>query len=66
MIDWKRLSSSNLDAMRYDPAEKLLQVRFKSGRTYDFAGVPQDIADGLENAGSPGAYFNSAIKGVYG
>ncbi len=65
-MDWKRLDSSNLDAMRYDPETKQLQVRFKSGRTYDYPEVPQDVADGLESAGSPGAYFNTAIKGVYG
>lgn len=64
-MDWTPLASSNLSAMRYDESSRLLQIRFHSGRTYDFKDVPADVADGLKQADSAGKYFNSSIKGVY-
>ena len=65
-MDWQPLSSSNLNAMRYDPETKTLQIRFNSGRTYDYSDVPPEVAEGLTTASSPGAYFNAAIKNQYG
>lgn len=64
-MDWTPLASSNLSAMRYDEQTRLLQIRFHSGRAYDFKDVPADVADGLKQADSAGKYFNSSIKGVY-
>lgn len=65
MAEWTSLASSNLNAMRYDSASQVLQIRFTSGRTYAYQQVPQDIADGLGQANSPGQYFNSNIKGMF-
>lgn len=64
-MDWTPLASSNLSAMRYDEQSRTLQIRFHSGRSYDFKDVPADVADGLKQADSAGKYFNSSIKGVY-
>lgn len=64
-LDWRPLASSNLNAFRYDPETRVLSIRFNSGRSYDYADVPQETVDGLESASSPGQYFNSAIKGNY-
>lgn len=64
-MDWTSLASSNIGAMRYDEDSRLLQIRFLSGRTYDFKDVPADVADGLRQANSAGKYFNSSIKGIY-
>lgn len=64
-MDWTPLASSNLSAMRYDENTNLLQIRFHSGRSYDYKDVPADVADGLKQASSPGQYFNSSIKGVF-
>lgn len=65
MDDWQPLSSTNLSTMRYAPVAQDLQIRFKSGRTYSYGSVPQSIADGLAQADSPGAYFNSNVKGIF-
>jgi lysyl-tRNA synthetase class 2 len=65
-MDWKPLDSSNLQAYRYDPETRLLQIRFMSGKSYNYNDVPQDVADGLGTASSPGQYFNSSIKNTYG
>jgi len=59
------LSSSNLAGCDYDAERQILIILFRSGRTYRYADVPQQIADGLTSASSPGQYFNSAVKGVY-
>lgn len=64
-MEWTPLASSNLSAMRYDEQTRLLQIRFQSGRSYDFKDVPADVAGGLKQAESAGKYFNSSIKGVY-
>jgi hypothetical protein len=64
-MDWTPLASSNLSAMRYDEQSRTLQIRFQSGRSYDYQDVPADVADGLKQADSPGRYFLNSIKGVY-
>ena len=64
-MDWTPLASSNLSACRYDADERVLQIRFRSGRTYDFKDVPEEVVDGLKQADSPGSYFNGNIKGVF-
>ena len=61
----KRLASSNLAAYDYDPADRILTIMFQSGRSYRYKDVPQEIAEGLETAPSPGRYFNSEIKGIF-
>jgi hypothetical protein len=59
------LDSSNLASYDYDADSRVLSITFVSGRTYRYKDVPQDVADGLGSADSPGRYFNSSIKNVY-
>ena len=61
----QRVSSSNLEEVGYDPSTQTLEVRFKSGRTYQYFDIPEHIHDGLMKAGSPGGYLNSEVKGKY-
>lgn len=61
-MDWTPLASSNLAACRYDAETRVLQIRFRSGRSYDYKDVDQSTVDGLTSAPSPGQYFNSNIK----
>jgi len=63
--DWIPLQSSNLSACAYDEATQTLQVRFQSGRTYTLTSVPKDVAQGLADASSPGAYYANELKGQY-
>jgi hypothetical protein len=62
---WTPLASSNLAACDYDEASRVLQIRFQSGRTYSYKDVPQETAEGLMQANSPGKYFNSNIRGIF-
>ena len=59
------LNSSNLRSYEYDAEQGTLLITFVSGKTYKYADVPQDVADGLGTASSPGQYFNSEIKNTY-
>lgn len=54
--------SSQIDCCAHDPETNKLSVRFKSGATYHYAGVPAEHHEGLMNAESPGKYLNEQIK----
>jgi hypothetical protein len=60
------LSSSALSSASYDDETLELEIRFTSGQTYTFYNVPPEIYEGLVSAPSPGRYFHSQIKGIYG
>lgn len=42
-----------------------LEVRFKSGNTYRFFGVPHGVYESFKASDSQGAFFNSDIKDKY-
>ena len=63
--DWQTLDSSNVAAYRYNKGERLMEVRFHSGRVYQFVDVPENVAEGIATADSPGKYFNASIKNSY-
>jgi hypothetical protein len=59
------LNSATISWIDYDPYVRILQVTFRSGRTYTLRGVPEYHYSGLLNAASPGAYFNENLRGRY-
>lgn len=59
------LASSNLASYSYDETAQELYITFNHGGRYKYTGVPAEVAEGLGDAGSPGTYFQSEIKGVY-
>ena len=65
MGEFEPVSSSNIDAYRYDENSKTLWIKFHGGRVYRYEAVSQDVADGIGTAGSPGGYFHANIKGAY-
>lgn len=65
MADWIRVDSSLIDSVLYDQTAQKLSVRFLDGRVYEYQGVPQDVAQGLISAQSPGNYFWTYIRGAY-
>lgn len=60
------LASTALRSASYNSDTQVLTVSFRSGQDYTFEGVPEDVANGLRDAQSPGSYFHQNIKGVYG
>jgi len=57
--------SSNVDSMGYDEAKKVLQVKFSTGKTYQYFGVPSAIWIELGKAVSVGSYINKFVARSY-
>ncbi len=60
-IQMNEVDSSNLKAIGYDPATKVLHVRFKNGSLYEYRGVSQELYDNLSKAPSKGAFLNQYV-----
>jgi hypothetical protein len=59
----KPVKSSNINAVGYDPTEKVLHIEFSSGNTYSYAGVEPEQHAELINAESVGRHFaNNILK----
>ena len=56
------VQSSHLASVGYDPATSTLEIEFHGGSVYQYFGVPQEVYEGLLNAGSKGSYFHQNIK----
>ena len=59
------VSSSNIAAVGYAEDCQTLQVEFNNGTRYQYFDVPEQVFVELKEAGSPGGYLVSNIKGVY-
>ena len=64
-MEFKPLTSSNIDGCHYDEKTQTLTVKFKNGGMYSYGGVVKDHYDGLMSAESAGKYLHSTIKGRY-
>lgn len=59
------VESSNIKAIGYDPANKVLKVQFLSGVTWQYSGVPPEEHAALMDAESKGSYFARHIRDLY-
>jgi hypothetical protein len=66
MVDMQYVDSSNIEAIGHDEKAQELHVRFLSGDSYVYHGVPREEFDNLMAAPSKGSYLNRMIKGRYG
>lgn len=57
--------SSTISAVGYEPATRLLKIKFKSGGEYHFADVPAEQHHKMITAESVGKYFHKHIKGSF-
>lgn len=64
-MSWQYVVSSNLKAVRYDPATQTLDIEFHSGSVYRYFGVPESVYQGLMAASSHGKYHHLYIKNSY-
>jgi len=65
-IAMKRVASSNVAAIGYDPLTETLRVEFVSGSVYDYLKVPATVHANLMAAPSIGKFLNAEIKPNYG
>lgn len=56
--------SSMFSSFTYDPVTKQLDVIFNGATRYRYFGVDEDVADGLRNAESQGAYLKRHVIDV--
>jgi hypothetical protein len=59
------IESNAIRSAGYSPSNKLLEIKFRSGKIYRYFGVPKAAFDALLNAPSAGAFLNMEIKGRY-
>ncbi|MCK9619581.1 MAG: KTSC domain-containing protein [Methylobacter sp.] len=59
------VTSSNVESIRYYEDSSTLEIEFKNGATYQYFDVPENVYNGLRDAGSVGGYLASTIKGNY-
>lgn len=59
-------NSSNLASAEYDAESQVLTIQFHNGSRYAYQDVPERVFLELEKTESPGKYFNSFVRGVYG
>ena len=65
-MNWTQTpESSSIAAYAYAADELTLYIRFKTGRTYRYAGVPPGVYGAFAQADSKGTFFNSQIQGRY-
>ena len=62
-VDSGPLDEANMDSKA--TTRPALDIRFKSGATYRYFDVPEDIIKGLIESASPGRYFGSEIRGKF-
>lgn len=60
-----RVRSSSIAAVGYDRASRRLRIRFTSGRSYDFCGVPPEVFDRFMASTSKGRFYNDHIRDRY-
>ncbi|MCC7009587.1 MAG: KTSC domain-containing protein [Acidobacteria bacterium] len=65
MPDMVQVVSTSIEAIGYDADSQELFVRFLSGNTYRYHGVPPSVAAAFLAAPSKGSYFNREIKPAY-
>ena len=61
----QRLKSHNIAAIGYDSETQTLAIEFRSGGTYEFYDVEEQVFEGLRSASSHGQYFQNTIRGRY-
>lgn len=57
--------TSHIDGFGYNSISKVLTVKYASGSSYNFTGVPLSVWIGLKAAPSKGKYMNANIKGKF-
>lgn len=61
-ITWTDVLSSNVEQIGYDDETSTLLVRWKTGKTSAYDGVPADVAEQAAKNWSVGTFLNDEIK----
>jgi hypothetical protein len=64
-MERKRISSSKIRAVGYDPKNEVLEVEFNDGRVMAYSGVSPEVHRRFMNAPSPASFFEDKIAEEY-
>jgi hypothetical protein len=64
-MERKRISSSKIRGVGYDPKSHELEIEFNDGRVMAYSGVSSEIHRQLLAAPSPGSFFEDKIEEDY-
>jgi hypothetical protein len=64
-MERKRISSSKIRAVGYDPRGEVLEVEFSDGRVVAYSGVSPEVHRRFMNAPSPVSFFDDKIADEY-
>lgn len=59
------VASSMIRSIGYDVDASVMEIEFRSGRTYRYFGVPEFLYRGFVLAASKGKYFSQRIDGLF-
>jgi len=60
-----KVKSSNINSIGYDPDAEMMEVEFKDGAVYQYAGVPKRLHLKLMRVKSPGKVLSAEIRGKF-
>ena len=64
-MERRKVRSTNIASVGYDAGTKTLEIEFRSGGVYQYAGVPEKRYESLMKAPAVGSYFHREIKPWY-
>ena len=62
-MEMNRVSSRTIYSIGFDKQSSTLQIRFWSGFTYQYFGVPVSVYESFKLATSKGRFYNQHIRG---
>jgi len=64
-VERKRISSSKIRGVGYDPKNEVLEIEFNDGRVMAYSGVSPEVHRRFMNAPSPVSFFEDKIAEEY-
>ena len=64
-MERKRISSSKIRAVGYDPKGAVLEIEFNDGRIMTYSGVSPEVHRRFMNAPSPVSFFEDKIDEAF-
>lgn len=64
-MERKRISSSKIRAVGYDPQGEVLEIEFNDGRVVAYSGVSPEVHRRFTSAPSPVSFFDDKIADDY-
>lgn len=61
-MELRPVVSSNIEAEGYDPAAKILRIKFKAGKAYDYAGVDVEQYAAFLASQSKGRFVHAILR----